>query len=101
MESWSYKDEDALYAESQPPTLPILLAAGDSLLITRMTQEKFAVSHASTATAGESASGTAVTSRFSDGFSLTLTIPRLDSTFEGFVLSRLMDGESDGSGLSR
>jgi len=33
MESWSYKDEDALYAASQPPTPAHLLALVDSLSI--------------------------------------------------------------------
>jgi len=33
--------------------------------------------------------------------SITVETPQPDDTFEGFMLSRLMAGESDGSGLSR
>ena len=95
MEFWTYRDEDALYAESQPPTLKILLENGDSLLIMTIKQEKSVEFRASIATDGGSASGTPLTLTSSAGYSRTLTPLLPDSTFEGFVLCRLMASESD------
>ena len=95
MEFWTYRDEDALYAESQPPTLKILLENGDSLSITTIRREKSVEYHASIATDDGSASGTPVTLTSSAGYSRTLTPLLPDSTFEGFVLCRLMASESD------
>ena len=95
MEFWTYRDEDALYAESQPPTLKILLENGDSLSITTIKRAKSVEYHASIATEGGSASGMPVTLTSSAGYSRTLTPLLPDSTFEGFVLCRLMASESE------
>jgi hypothetical protein len=77
----------------QMPSNPGVL--GDFLSIMIISQERSEEFRASSATAVVSASGTAETSRSSDVSSIMLTTLPLDSTFEGFVLSRLMASESD------
>jgi hypothetical protein len=88
--------DDARSASSPSQSLAHLLALVDSLSIIITSPEKSVESRASTVTAGELDNGL-IRRCLDDCWRTSMTRP-LDSTFEGFVLSRLMASESDEPG---
>ena len=88
--------DSAPFVARPSPILRIQTEPGDSLLtMTIVNPGRYVEFRASSVTDGESGNGTALTSICSDASLPISRIRPLDSTFEGFVLCRLMASESD------